>query len=83
MTQARQSWSKGVLLADDMPLGAFVQELSHYRHGHLAVAPEVADLRVVGSYPLHDSDQALAMLEGVLPIRVNRLLPWWVTLEPR
>ncbi|MCY1273040.1 Protein FecR [compost metagenome] len=83
VAQARQSWSKGVLLADDIPLSAFAEELARYRHGHLAVAPEVAGLRVVGSYPLHDSERALAMLEGVLPIRVNRILPWWVTLEPR
>ncbi|WP_280351697.1 FecR domain-containing protein [Pseudomonas sp. BN414] len=80
---ARQSWSKGVLLADNIPLSAFVEELSRYRHGHLVVAPEVADLRVVGSFPLHDGEQALAMLEGVLPIRINRPLPWWISLEPR
>lgn len=83
VSQARQSWSKGVLLADDIPLSALVEELARHRHGHLAVAPEVAGLRVVGSFPLHDSERTLAMLEGVLPIRVNRPLPWWITLEPR
>jgi transmembrane sensor len=29
-----------------------------YRRGHLGVAPEVADLRITGSFPLHDTDKA-------------------------
>jgi transmembrane sensor len=80
---ARQSWSAGTLLADEEPLGAFIEELSRYRHGYLGVAPEVAGLRVVGAFPLHDPDQALAMLESALPVRVVRTLPWWVEITAR
>lgn len=79
----RQGWSDGLLQADDMTLAEFTQELARYRHGHLDVAPEIAHLRVMGTYPLHDSEQALAMLERVLPVRVRYTLPWWATLEPR
>ncbi|MDH0894078.1 MULTISPECIES: FecR domain-containing protein [unclassified Pseudomonas] len=79
----RQGWRDGMLLANDMPLADFVAELTRYRHGHLGVAPEIAGLRVMGTYPLHDTEQALAMLEGVLPVRVRYTLPWWATLEPR
>lgn len=79
----RQSWRDGVLLANDMPLSAFIEELARYRHGHLSVAPEVANLRVMGTFPLQDSEQTLAMLEQVLPIRVQRTLPWWLTVEAR
>ncbi|WP_220813251.1 FecR domain-containing protein [Pseudomonas paralcaligenes] len=79
----RQGWRDGMLLANDMPLADFVAELTRYRHGHLGVAPEIAGLRVMGAYPLHDTEQALAMLEGVLPVRVRYTLPWWATLEPR
>lgn len=82
-SQGRQSWSQGMLLASDMPLSAFVEELAAHRHGHLGVAPQVANLRVTGTFPLHDGDQALAMLEDVLPIRVHRPLPWWHTVEAR
>ncbi len=57
-------------------------ELARYRHGHLAVDPAVAGLPVMGTYPLDDTDRALAMLEAALPVRVRRRLPWWVTLEP-
>lgn len=79
----RQDWSRGVLVAEDMPLGEVVQTLGDYRHGRLGIDPALTGLRVVGTYPLLDSDRALAMLEHALPIRVVRTLPWWVSVEAR
>lgn len=79
----RQDWRKGILLADDITLGELVGELQRHHRGHLGVAPDIAGLRVMGTYPLNDSEQALAMLARVLPIRVHRPLPWWTTLEAR
>ncbi|MFP1678100.1 FecR domain-containing protein [Alloalcanivorax sp. C16-2] len=79
---ARQAWTRGLLVAEERPLGGLVAELARYRHGHLAVDPAVAHLPVMGTYPLDDTDRALAMLEAALPVRVRRRLPWWVTLEP-
>lgn len=80
---AREAWSQGVLLANDLSLARFITELAPYRRGHLAVSPAVAELRVVGSFPLHDSDRALDMLASILPVRIQRTLPWWVSIEPR
>lgn len=80
---ARAAWTQGILLARDIPLKQVVNELRRYRKGYLGMVPEVADLLVFGSFPLHDSDQALAMLESVLPIRIQHTLPWWVSIEPR
>lgn len=79
----REAWSKGVLLAEDMSLSQFIEELAAYRRGHLGVDPEVAHLRVMGTFPLRDTDQALAMLAGVLPIRVEQTFPGWTTVKPR
>lgn len=79
----RQAWAQGVLLANDTRLADFIAELATYRHGHLGVDPRVADLRVMGTYPLHDTDQVLSMLEHVLPVRLEHTLPWWVTVVPR
>lgn len=82
----RQSWSRSILLADDIALGQLIEELGQYRHGYLGVDPQVAGLKVMGAYPLHDTDLALAMLERALPIRIHRTLPWWVNvqaLDPR
>ncbi|WP_276679564.1 FecR domain-containing protein [Nitrosomonas europaea] len=80
---ARAAWTQGILLARDIPLKQVVDELRRYRKGYLGIAPEVADLLVFGNFPLHDSDQTLAMLESVLPIRIQHTLPWWVSIEPR
>ncbi len=77
-----QAWIRGILLAQDMALKDVVTELARYRRGHLAVAPEVAGLRVHGSFPLFDTDRALAMLAGVLPLRIRQPLPWWTSLHP-
>lgn len=79
---AHEAWSRGILLANGMALSSFVEELGRYRQGHLSLAPELADLPVLGSYPLHDTDAALAMLQAVLPIRLRHTMPWWTRIEP-
>jgi len=81
--RAREAWTRGILIVENVPLADVARELQRYRGGHLGVAPEVAGLRVAGSYPATDPDRALAMLESVLPIRVRHTLPWWVGIEPR
>lgn len=78
---AREAWSRGLLVAQDIPLTQLIKELRRYRHGHLGVAPEIADLRVFGSFPLDDTNAALDLLAYALPVQVQRTLPWWVSLE--
>ncbi|MRW84609.1 DUF4880 domain-containing protein [Pseudoduganella sp. FT26W] len=77
------AWSHKLLIATQMRLDDFLGELSRYRHGHLSCDPSLADLRLVGSYPLGDTDQALDMLQAALPVRIKRTLSWWVTVTPR
>ncbi|MHA4870935.1 FecR domain-containing protein [Duganella sp. PWIR1] len=77
------AWSRRLLIATQMRLDDFLAELARYRHGHLACDPALAGLRLVGSYPLGDTDQALDMLQAALPVRVKRTLPWWVSVTPR
>ncbi len=81
----RQLWRQGRLVVDDWSLGALVDELARYRPGLLTCTAMVAQLRVVGSYPLDDTDRALAALAALadsLPVRVERRLPWWVQIVP-
>ncbi|SAI68898.1 transmembrane sensor [Bordetella ansorpii] len=80
---AAESAVRGLYVVQDVPLGEVLRELGRYRTGHLAVAPEVAGLPVFGSFPMTDPDRVLGMLEGVMPIRVRRFLPWWVSVGPR
>jgi transmembrane sensor len=79
---AREAWSRGMLLVKDQRLEDFVRELARYRSGHLACAPEVADLRVAGAYPLGDTDRTLRMVSQALPVRIHKRYSWWVTVEP-
>lgn len=81
--RVREAWHKGRLPADDMALGDLLAELARYRHGHISVAADVAQIKVMGVYPTDDTERALAMLEQNLPIRVRRTLPWWTTVEAR
>jgi transmembrane sensor len=69
-----------MLVVDNARLGDLVHELGRYRRGHLGVAPEVADLRITGSFPLHDTDKALSALLPTLPVQIERHTPYWVTV---
>jgi transmembrane sensor len=80
---AREAWASGILLAQDLPLSQVIEDLGQYHRGHIAVAPEVAQLTVLGSYPLDDFHGTLNMLQQALPIQVRQPLPWWTTIEAR
>ncbi|RYF75358.1 MAG: FecR family protein [Comamonadaceae bacterium] len=73
-------WTRGMLVVDGMRLGDFLAELGRYRPGYLGCAPEVADLRIVGAYPLADTDRVLDALQATLPVKVHRPMPWWAAV---
>lgn len=75
------AWSQGMLVADDLPLAGFIAELARHRPGVLRCAPEVAALRLSGSYPLGDTDRVLAALTRSLPVQIRVRTRWWVTVE--
>lgn len=77
------SWRQGVLIAQDQPLGEFLQELSRYRPGLLHWDPAVANLRVTGSFQLADTERVLVLLAATLPVELHWRTRFWVTLEPR
>ncbi|MDP9532222.1 FecR family protein [Pseudomonas protegens] len=74
------AWTRGMLVVDNARLGDLIDELGRYRRGHLGVAPEVADLRITGSFPLQDTDLALNALLPTLPVKIERHTAWWVTV---
>lgn len=77
-----EDWLHGALYADGMRLDAFVEKLARYRPGRLACDPAVAALRISGSFPLDDTDRALAAVARTLPVRVERHTRYWVVLRP-
>ncbi|MEN4921669.1 FecR domain-containing protein [Achromobacter spanius] len=74
------AWLEGMLIADEMPLSDFLDELGRYRPGVLNCTGAAAGLRVVGAFPLADTDKVLAMLQEILPVRVRRYTRYWVTV---
>lgn len=75
-----ESWTHGVLLAENMRVADLVSELGRYRSGLLYCAPEVAELRVSGVFPLRDTDRALHNLSLVLPVSVVYRSRYWVSV---
>lgn len=74
------AWTRGMLVVDNARLGDLVGELGRYRRGHLGIAPEIADLRITGSFPLHNTNLALSALLPTLPVQIEQRTPWWVTV---
>lgn len=77
-----EAWSHGMLVVENQRLAELLEQLGEYRHGYLGVAPEIADLRISGSFPLHDSELALAALPPSLPVRIERHTDWWLRVVP-
>lgn len=71
------AWQEGLLVANRMPLAAFVEALARYSAVPIQCAPEVAALGISGTYPLADIDQILRTIARVLPIRIDRLARRW------
>lgn len=78
---AREAWARGILLAENMRLEDFAAELDRHYRGRIRVDPAVADLTLMGAYPLQDPARSLRMVETTLPVKVRRVLPGWIRLE--
>lgn len=77
------AWSRGMLIAENQRLGDLLARLGEYHRGYLDVDSRVESLRISGSFPLHDTDQALTALASSLPIRIERHTDWWIRVVPR
>lgn len=74
------AWINGHLVVDSWRLDRLVAELQRYRSGYLGCAPEVAHLRVSGSYPLDDIDLTLSAIARSLPVKVVRYTGLWTRI---
>lgn len=81
VTPATDAWTRGMLVVDNARLGDVIEELARYRTGYLGVDNNVADLRITGSFPLHDTTLALNALLPTLPVQIEQHTPWWVTVK--
>ena len=75
------SWTQGQLVAENMTLRNFLEELSRYRTGRLQCDDSVADLRISGGFQLDNIDAILAALPTTLPVTVNYRTRYWVNIN--
>lgn len=81
--EARAAWVQGMIVAQDMPLGDFVAELTRYRSGWLGCSSAVANLKVTGTYPVDDTTKVLGMLTRALPVEIHYRTRLWASVQPR
>lgn len=75
-------WTQGMIIARGMLLSDFLGQLRRYHPGLIRCAPELAHLRVSGTYPIGSLDPILAALAANLPLEVVRVAPFWIHLVP-
>ncbi|MDQ7968898.1 MAG: FecR family protein [Oxalicibacterium faecigallinarum] len=76
------AWATGVLYAEKMQLGQFVEEIARYRRGILRCDPAIAQMQVSGAFQLQDTDAVIKALVDSLPIRVDFVTRYWATIGP-
>lgn len=76
------AWEGGRVAVYDRPLGEVIEALRAYRPGFVRISRAAAALKVYGSYPLDDTDAALASIAETLPVAVHvHSAGWLVRIE--
>jgi transmembrane sensor len=75
------AWVRGLLEVNDQSLGQVIDRLRPYRRGILQVSDAAASLRISGVFSLDNSDQALAALNDILPLRIDSYWGWWTRVD--
>ena len=67
------AWLRGILVADDILLTEFLDQLNRYYPGDILYDHSINTLRIVGRFPLQDTQQVLRAIERSLPVNVAYL----------
>jgi len=77
-----EAWTQGMVVARRMRLSDLIAELDRYHPGFLRCHPDVADLRISGTFPALARERSLQLLAETLPVQVRQRSSYWVTVEP-
>ena len=80
-TPEADAWTRGLLVASDWRLEAFLAELQRYRPGYLQCADAVAGLRISGAFQVGDTESVLENIAHTLPVRVRQFTRYWTRIE--
>ncbi|MCB5185892.1 FecR domain-containing protein [Methylobacillus gramineus] len=82
VSESSVAWVDGMIVASNMRLGDFLLELDRHRKGVIRCDPALSDMRISGSFPLQDTDLILKNLTNILPVKMQYITRYWVTLLP-
>lgn len=77
------AWKDNMLIVKGMRLDDFLRELNRYSTATLVCDDSVAQLRISGSYPLHNIDTIVETLSAMLALRVEKIRRLWGTESVR
>jgi transmembrane sensor len=69
---AAAGWSRGLLVADRLPLADLAEAFGRYHHDILRVAASASAHVISGVFRLDDLEGALRQLAGALPVKIAR-----------
>lgn len=72
------AWTRGLIIAERMPLEQFLAQLQRYRIGLLQCDPAIAAHPLTGVFSLGNTEDILNALQHGLPVRQQRLTRYWV-----
>lgn len=79
-----QAWQQHRLIAKGLPLPEVLAQLERQYNGVLSFDRQaLSGIEVFAALPLDDPQRALQLLEATLPIKVTRITPWLVSVQPR
>lgn len=66
------AWTRGVFVADRLPLAELLEVFGRYHPGLLRASGKAAERQISGVFRLDDIEGALAQVAGALPVRLTR-----------
>ena len=77
------SWRYGALVFDNEPLARAATQVARYTRARIVLEPGVGQLRISGRFRTDDVRGFFKALALALPVRVTRVRPDLITIQPR
>lgn len=78
------AWTKGDLIADNLPLDTVLERLNRYKTGKLSYdADALHGVRVSGVLKLTEVDQTLQHISQTVPIQIDSFTAYWTTVRTK
>ena len=76
-------WQQGKFTAYNLPLSELCQELARYTPALISVTDDIGKLKVVGTFPVFDTQESMKLLAASLPIELTQRSQWWWLLSAK